>query len=80
MLFEVVLPLEGTSAHLTAERELGTLVGALVDHEVVALGEPPLAVLADELTLRSHLSPELPTAVVVLDVHNRKHGGCLLIS
>lgn len=51
MLLEVILSLETSSAHLATESQLGTLVGPLVDHEVVRLGEPPLAVFTDEFAL-----------------------------
>lgn len=73
MLFEVVLPLETLSAHLTTEREFGTLVRPLVDHEVVGLGEPPLAVLAHELALGPHLSPKLIPGDVVINLHDGEH-------
>lgn len=73
VLFEVILSLEALPAHLAAEGELGTLVGAFVDHEVVALGEAALAVLADELALGTHLATELPTAHIVIDLHYREH-------
>lgn len=74
MLFEVVLPLEALTADLTAEGEFGTLVGPLVDHQVVGLREATLAVLADELTLGPHLPAKLTPAHVVLYLHNREHG------
>ena len=43
---EVVLPPEGLAANVAGEGPL-VCVGSLVDHEVVAIGELPLAVLAD---------------------------------
>lgn len=79
MLLEIILPLETFPADLAAESQLGTLVRPLVYHEVVALGESALAVLADELALWTHLPPELPAAVIILYVHYRKHG-CFFLS
>lgn len=73
MLLEVVLPLEALSAYLAAEGQLGTLVGPLVYHEVVGLGEPPLTVLADELALGTHFSTELSSTHVVINLHNGEH-------
>ena len=73
MLFEVVLPLEALAADLAAERQLGALVAPLVYHQVVRLGEPALAVLADEFALGSHLSAEFSVAHVVIQLHYREH-------
>lgn len=73
MLLEIILPLETFPAHFTAERQLGTLVRPLVDHQIVGLGEPPLAVLADELALGSHFSSELPAAYLVVNLHYSEH-------
>lgn len=78
MLLEVVLPLEALAADLAAERQLGALVRPLVYHQVVALGEPALAVLADELAFSTHLPAELSAAHVVLNLHYRKHRARLL--
>lgn len=72
MLLEVVLTLERLAADLTREGDV-VLVTALVDHQVVRLGEATLAVLADELALGPHLASELPP-VVTLHLHNREHG------
>lgn len=82
VLFKVVLPLEALPADLTGEREFGWLMRALMDHEVVWLGEPTLAVLAHVLTFGPHLPhAKLPAASVVLDlVHYRKHGGGVIVS
>ena len=52
MVPEMVLTPESLAAHFTRERSL-VGVRALVDQEVVGLGELSLAVLADELLLRS---------------------------
>ena len=71
MLLEVVLALEGLAAGLAREGDV-VLVGTLVDHEVVGLGEAPLAVLADEFALCSHFAPEL-TTVLRLNGHYGKH-------
>lgn len=73
MLFQVILPLERLAADLTGERDV-VLVTALVDHQVVGLGEAALAVLADKFTLGSHFAAKLPP-VVTLHLHNREHGG-----
>lgn len=78
MLFEVVLPLEAFAADLTAEGQFRALVGPLVDHQVVGLGEAALAVLADEFALGPHLPAELAPAHVVLYLHYRKHRGRFL--
>lgn len=78
VLFEVVLALEALPADLAAERQLGTLVRPLVYHQIVALGEPALAVLAYELAFRTHLPAELSAAHVVLNLHYRKHRARLL--
>lgn len=71
MLFEVILPLEEFAANLAGEGDV-LFVRPLVDHEVVGLGEASLTVLANELALDAHLSPELPP-VVRLHLHHRKH-------
>lgn len=68
MLFEVVLPLEGLAADFAGVRDI-ILVGALVDHEVVGLGEPALAVAADELALGPHFASEFPGGVAFLSVY-----------
>jgi hypothetical protein len=75
VLTQVVLPLERLPADLAGVSELRTLVSAFVDHEVVALGEAALAVLADEFALGPHLPPEVPRPVLVLDLHYREHVG-----
>lgn len=72
VLLEVVLPLEGLAADLAGEGDV-VLVGALVDHEVVGLGEASLAVLADKLAFGPHPLPELPP-LFGLDLHYREHG------
>jgi hypothetical protein len=76
VLLEVVLPLEGLSADLAGEGHV-VLMAALVDHEVIGLGETPLAVLADELyrALGAHLLPpaELPAVPLCLHRHYREH-------
>jgi len=76
VLLEIVLPLEGLSADLAGEGHV-VLMAALVDHEVVGLGEAPLAVLADELyrALGAHLLPpaELPAVPLCLHRHYREH-------
>lgn len=71
MLAEIVLSLKVFAADFTRVRDLGALVGPLVDHQVVGLCEAPLAELADELALGPHLPPKVPT--VVIDAHNREH-------
>ena len=73
MLLEVVLPLEGLAARLAREGDV-VLVRALVDHEVVGLGEAALAVLADELALGAHLAAELGPPLVRLHLHDGEHG------
>lgn len=78
MLFKIILALEALPADLAAERQLGTLVRPLVYHQIVALGESALAVLAYELAFRTHLPAELSAAHVVLNLHYRKHRARLL--
>lgn len=73
MLAQVVALLEVLAADLARVGDLGGLVGALVDHQVVRLGESPLAVLANELALRTHLAAEIGPAVIVVDSHYSKH-------
>lgn len=75
MLAQVVLPLERLPAHFAGVGELGALVSALMDHEVVALGEAALAVLADKLALGAHLPTEVPRPVLVLYLHDGEHIG-----
>ena len=53
---EVVLPPEGLATGVTGEGPL-VCVGPLVDHEVVALGELSVAVLADVPLLRAAETP-----------------------
>lgn len=72
MLTQIVLPFEALPAHLAAVGELGALVRALVYHQVVGLGEPTLAILADELALGAQLAPEVP-GVVLVDLHHGEH-------
>lgn len=78
VLFQIILPLEALPADLAAERQLWTLVRPLVYHQIVALGESALAVLAYELAFRTHLPAELSAAHVVLNLHYRKHRARLL--
>lgn len=78
MLLEVVLTLEGLSAGLAGEGDV-VLVGALVDHEVVGLGEAPLAILAHELALGAHLATKL-SPLIRLYWHDGEHCRCLCVS
>lgn len=71
VLLQVVLTFERLATGLTGEGDV-ILVCPLVDHEVVGLGKPALAVLADELALGPHLATELPT-VVRLNGHYGEH-------
>lgn len=73
VLAQIVPLLKVLAAHLARIGDLGGLVGALVDHQVVRLGESPLAVLANELALRTHLAAEIGPAVIVVDSHYSKH-------
>lgn len=72
MLAQIVLPLKALPAHFAAEGELRTLVRPLVDHQVVGLGEPALAVLAHELALRTQLASEV-AGVVLVNLHHGEH-------
>jgi len=73
VLFKIVLAFEGLPADFASEGNV-VLVAPLVDHEVVGLGEPPLAVFADELALGSHLAPKLPP-ILRLNLHYGEHLG-----
>lgn len=73
VLFQIILPFEALSAHLTAERYFWTFVAALVYHQVVRLGESTLTVLADVFAFGPHFSAEFSTAHVVVQLHYRKH-------
>lgn len=72
MLAQVVLPLETLPAYFAAERQLWALMGALVDHQVVGLGEPTLAVLADELAFWAQFASEIP-CVLFVNLHHGEH-------
>lgn len=72
MLAQVVLPLEALPAHFTAERQLRTLMGAFVDHQVVGLREPTLAVLANELAFWAQFASEIP-CVLFVNLHHGEH-------
>lgn len=72
MLTQIVLPFETLPANLAAERQLGALVGAFVNHQVVGLGEPTLAILADELALWAQFTPKIP-GVIFVDLHHGEH-------
>lgn len=78
VLAQIVLALEVFAAHLARERDLGTLVGALVDHQIVRFGEASLAILADEFALWSHLTTKVRPAIIVINSHHRKHCGWLV--
>jgi hypothetical protein len=41
-------------------------------HQVVGLGEAPLAVFADELAFRTQFAPEI-SCVVFVDLHHSEH-------
>lgn len=71
VLLQVVLSFEGLATSLTGKRDV-IFVRPLVDHQVVGLGEPALAVLADELAFGPHLTAEFPT-IVGLNGHYGKH-------
>lgn len=59
MVPEVVLTSEGLVADIAAVRPL-IGVGALMDEQVVGLGELPVAELTDELFLRSGCATRCP--------------------
>lgn len=48
-------------------------MGALVYHQIVGFCETPLAVLANEFTLWTHLAAEIRPAVIVVDSHYSEH-------
>lgn len=73
MLTQIITLLEVFAADLTGVCYLGGFVRALVYHQVVRLGETPLAILANELTLGAHLATEIRPAVIVVDSHYSKH-------
>lgn len=47
-------------------------MGALVDHQVVRLGEPTLAVLADEFAFWAQFASEIP-CVLFVNLHHGEH-------
>lgn len=71
MLTQIVLPFETLPTDLATERQFRALVGPLVNHQVVGLGEPTLAILADELAFWAQLTPEIPC--VFVDLHHGEH-------
>lgn len=73
VLTQIITLLEVFAADLTGVGNLWGFVGALVYHQVVRLGETPLAILANELTLGAHLATEIRPAVIVVDSHYSKH-------
>lgn len=73
MLTQIITLLEVFAADLTGVGNLWGFVGAFVYHQVVRLGETPLAILANELTLGAHLATEIRPAVIVVDSHYSKH-------
>lgn len=73
VLTQIITLLEIFAADLTGICYLWGFVRALVYHQIVWLGETPLAILANELTLRTHLATEIRPAVIVVDSHYSKH-------
>lgn len=71
VLFQIILSFEILPTNLANESQW--IVGPLVYHQVVAFGEPPLAILANVFAFGAHFSTELSTTHVVLDLHDRKH-------
>lgn len=43
-----------------------------MNHQVIRLGEPTLAILADKLALWPQLTPEIP-CVILVDLHHGEH-------
>lgn len=72
MLFQVVLALESLSAGLARERNV-IFMSALVDHQIVGLGESSLAIFAHKFALGPHFAPKLAT-LVRLNGHYGEHG------
>lgn len=66
--------LEVFAAYLTGICDLGRFVGTFVYHQIVGFGETPLAILANELTLRTHLATKVRPAVIIFDSHYSEHG------
>lgn len=73
VLTQIITLLEVLATDLTGICYLWGFVRALVYHQIVGLGETPLAILANELTLRTHLATEIRPAVIVVDSHYSKH-------
>lgn len=73
VLTQIILPREQLAAALARERDLLALVRALVYHQIVRLGEAPLAELAGELALWSHLTTKVRPTIIVINSHHRKH-------
>lgn len=72
VLFQVVLALEGLAAHFARVGDV-VAVTALVDHQVVGLGETTLAVLANKVGPWSHSTSVGRAPVLRIVGHNSKH-------
>lgn len=74
VLTEVVRPLKVLAAHLARERHLWTFVGALVDHQIVRLGESALTVFAHVLAFGAHFwAATKIRPAIVFDSHYSEH-------
>lgn len=73
VLFKIILSFETFAADFAAEGELGTFVGPLVDHQIVRLRKPALAIFAYKFTFSAHFPAKLAATNVVVDLHNREH-------
>jgi len=73
MLAQIIALLEIFAANLTGVRYLRGFMCTLVYHQIVGFCKTPLAVLANELTLWTHLAAEIRPAIIVVDSHYSKH-------
>lgn len=72
MLAQIILSLETLPADFATEGQLWTLMGALMDHQVVGLRKPALAILAYELAFLTQFASEVP-GVIFVDLHHGEH-------
>jgi len=79
VLFQVVLPFERLAAHFARVGDVIAMT-ALVDHQIVGLGETTLAVLADKIGSRCHPAPVGGTPVLGVVGHHSEHFQLIVLS
>lgn len=73
MLTQIISLFEVFTAYFAGVRYFGGFVSTLVYHQIIRFCKTPLAILANELTLRTHLAAEIRPTVIVVDSHYSKH-------